>query len=85
MGELFKKASGIDRDAALKESAGVKRLNAFSNLYELQTLTNLLNVDFEKILFADDTFCTKILLSNVEKIRFENEFARLKAKQKPIK
>ena len=47
----------------------------------MQTLSNLLNVDFETILNSDDSFCTKILLSNVEKVRFDNEFARLKAKQ----
>lgn len=73
-------ASGIDKDVALKEQAGIKRLNPYSNYYEIQTLTDLLNTDFETILKSDDTYCTKVLLSNLEKSKFEAMFMDLKQK-----
>ena len=81
-GELFREASGIDKDAELKKAAGVKKLNEYSNLYEIQTLCDFLNTDYETVLNSDDTFCTKVLLSNVEKCKFESEFQRLKSKQR---
>jgi len=40
-----------------------------------------LSADYEKILESDDSFCTKILLSNLEKSNFEQKFMELKAKQ----
>jgi hypothetical protein len=40
-----------------------------------------LNCDFEKVLESDDTFCTKILLSNLEKCTFEKKFQELLQKR----
>jgi len=53
----------------------------YSNYLETQTLCELLNCDYEKILESDDAFCTKILLSNLEKTTFEQKFYKLKSKQ----
>lgn len=74
-------ASGFDKDSELKKSAGVGRLNSYSNYLEIQTLCNFLNCDYEKILESDDTFCTKVLLCNLEKSIFEQKFAEVKRKQ----
>jgi len=65
---------------AIKEQAGSKRLNQYSNYFEIQTLCNLLNCDYETVLKSDDTFCTKILLSNLEKSKFESMYFELKQK-----
>lgn len=75
----------FDKDSELKKAAGVDRLNAYSNYLEIQTLTEFLNCDYEKILESDDTFCTKVLLCNLEKSNFESKFVKLKQKQKPKK
>jgi hypothetical protein len=74
-------ASGIDKDVELKKAAGVDRLNAYSNYLEIQTLCGFLNCDHEKVLESDDTFCTKVLLCNLEKSTFEQKFMELKRKQ----
>lgn len=73
---------GVDMDKELKKAAGSERMNAYSNYYEIQTLCNFLNVGYEDVLNADDTFCTKILLSNLEKSIFEKKFLELKQKRK---
>jgi hypothetical protein len=65
----------------IRKSAGVDRLNKYSNYLEIQTLCDFLNCDFETVLEADDTFCTKVLLCNLEKSTFERKFFKLKAKQ----
>ena len=59
----------------------MERLGAYSNYLEIQTLSSLLGADYEKILESDDSFCIKILLSNLEKSNFEQKFMELKAKQ----
>ncbi len=66
----------------LKKAAGVDRLNAYSNYLEIQTLCGLLNSDYETILESDDTFCTKVLLSNLENSTFEKKYIELKSKQR---
>lgn len=79
--KFFNEASAFDPDKEIRKQAGAVNLNRFSNDYEVQTLCELLNTDFETILNTDDTFCTKILLSNLEKITFEKRFSELKQKK----
>lgn len=71
----------FDKDVELKKAAGVDRLNTYSNYIEIQTLCKLLNCDYEKVLESDDTFCTKVLLCNLENGTFEGKFMKLKQKQ----
>lgn len=78
-------AAGIDKDSELKKSAGVERLNSYSNYLEIQTLCDFLNCDYETILNSDDTFCTKVLLANLEKSNFERTFTEIKSKQRAKK
>ena len=80
-GQLFNEAAGFDKDKAIKEQAGVKNLNKYSNDYEILNLCELLNSDFESVLESNDVFCTKILLSNLEKSNFESRYFELKQKR----
>jgi len=76
-------ANGFDEDQELKKSAGVEKLNKYSNLIELQTICKIFPaLTPEEALKGNDAFYTKNLLCNVEKINFENKFQKLKAKQK---
>ena len=68
-------------DAELKKAAGVERLNIYTNYLEIQTLCDLLKCDYEKVLESDDGFCTKILLSNLEKSTFEKKYTQLLQKR----
>lgn len=71
-------ATGIDKDSAIKEQAGSKRLSAYSNCYEVETLCKMLNTDHETILNSDDGFCTKMLIANTEKQAFNRRYAEIK-------
>lgn len=71
----------FDDDTETKKQAGVDRLNSYSNYLEIQTLTTLLNCDYEKVLESNDAFCTKMLLMNLEKSTFESKFQRLLQKK----
>ena len=75
-------AAGFDKDIGIKKQAGSQKLNAYTNYYALQTLCDFLNCNFEQVLNSDDTFCTKVLVSNLEKTTFEKRFIELKQKQK---
>ena len=77
----FRQVNTFDKHAETKKAAGSEKLNQYSNYYEIQTLCGFLNTDFTTVLNSDDTFCTKILLSNLEKITFESKFQELLAKQ----
>jgi len=72
----------FDKNSEVKKSAGVEKLNAYSNYLELQTLCDFLHCDYEKILESDDVFCTKVLLSNLEKGTFTERYAELMRKKK---
>lgn len=74
-------ASGIDKYKVQKEQAGSDRLNQYANYYELQTLCEFLNTDFITVLNTDDAFCTKILLSNLEKVKFDTAFQEIISKR----
>ena len=75
-------ASGFDKDTELKKSAGINRLDNYSNYLELHTLCSLFpSLTPEMVLEGDDAFYTKNLLCNLEKINFEKRFMELKQKQ----
>ena len=75
----------FDEDKELKKSAGSERLNQYSNYYEIQTLCEFLNVDYEKVLESDDAFCLKVLLCNLEKSIFDKKFSKLLQKRAEAK
>lgn len=55
-------------------------MNKYSNLVEIITLSELLNIPFEEVLKEDDMFCTNLLLYNAERANFEDRFSKLKRK-----
>lgn len=76
-------AAGFDKDQEIKKSAGINRLDNYSNYLELHTICSLFPALTPKmVLEGDDAFYTKNLLCNLEKINFEKRFTELKAKQK---
>jgi hypothetical protein len=73
--------SGIDKYSQQKKDAGSEKLNQYANYYELQTLCEFMNTDFITVLNSDDGFCTKILLSNLERVKFETNFSEIMSKR----
>lgn len=72
----------MDKDQVIREQAGEKNLNQYSNYYEVLTLAEILNMTYEDVMKQDDIFCTKVLLSNLEKSNFEKTFNELKFKNR---
>jgi len=73
----------FDKDKAIKEQAGVKNLNKYSNYYEVQTICSMFPaLTPEAVWHGDDAFYTKHLLSSLEKNKFESMYFELKQKQK---
>lgn len=76
-------ASGFDKDSELKKSAGINKLDAYSNNLELHTICTLFPaLTPEMVLNGNDAFYTKNLLCNLEKLNFEKKFNEIKSKQK---
>jgi hypothetical protein len=75
-------AKHFDENKSFKEQAGVKNLDKYDIFYEIQELISILNIDLYTLFEYDDSFCSLLLISNLEKSIFTRKYEKIMSKIK---